>query len=100
MSMKVSEFNGQPAIYIRWHTRKPEAGAHLSLYENDDPVPYKRPVGRLIIKECLHSQQHKIDKNQTEEWWSFEKVTEYEFHRMRHSASRLDNIAQTHDSLF
>lgn len=100
MSMKLVDFNGQPAIYVRWHTREPKAGAHLTLYENDDPVPNKQPVGRLILKERLHSQKHEIDKNQTEEWWSFERMSESEFSRMRKSVNRLEKIEQTHDKLF
>ena len=100
MGMKLSEFNGQPAIYVRWHTKKPQAGDHMSLYGNDDPVPNKQPTGRLILDTCLHSRTHPVDSNNTEEWWSFRRVSEYEFHRMRHNAGRSKMIEETHDSLF
>lgn len=100
MTMKVSEFDGRPAIYVRWHTRKPKAGEHLTLYDDDDPTPHKQPVGRLLLRECVCSRPHAIDKNQTEEWWSFDRVSEHDFHRMRHSARRAGMIEKTHDSLF
>lgn len=100
MSMKLSEFNGRPAIYVRWHTKKPQAGDHLSLYGNDDPVPNKQPTGRLILETRLHSQTHAVDPNQTEEWWSFHRVSEYDFQRMRQYAGRSKIIEETHDSLF
>jgi len=100
MSMKVSVFNGQPAIYVRYRTRKPKAGEHFNLYETDDPIPNKYPVERLILKECLHSKKNEIDKNQIEEWWSFDSVSEFEFHRMRHAARHSEIIEKTHDRLF
>ena len=100
MGMKISEFDGHPAIYVRWHTRKPKPGDHMSEYDNPEGLPGMQPISRLILKECLYSAPHPDDSNHTEDWWSFNRVSEYEFHRMRHDAKKAENISKTHDSLF
>lgn len=100
MSMKLSEFDGSPAIYVRWHTKKPKPGDHMTEYENPDGLPKMQPIGRIVLTKCLHSSPHPLDKNQTEEWWDFRRISESEFHKMRHGAIRQEHISQTHDSLF
>jgi|688.fasta_scaffold218803_4 hypothetical protein len=100
MGMKLTEFNEWPAVYILWQTKKPQKGDHMTIWDNPENTPNGKPVGRRIIEECLHSSSHPVDKNKTEEWWSFTEISELEFQRIRRTASRSEHISKTHDSLF
>ena len=100
MSMKLSQFNGQPAIYVCWQSKQPKVGDHFSVYENDEPIPGKQPIARMILDKRIHSQQHQINKNFTEEWWDYHQVNEEEFYHLRSGAKQLENIAKNHESLF
>ena len=100
MIMKLSQFDGQPAIYICWQSKQPKAGDHFSVYENDEPIPGKQPIARMILDKCIYSQQHQVNKNFTEEWWDYHQVSEKEFYHFRKGVKHSERIAKTHESLF
>lgn len=100
MSMKLSQFDGKPAIYVCWKSKKPTAGEHFTVYETDEPIPGKQPIARMILDECLYSQRHSTNMNFTEEWWSYHQVTEKEFYRLRKGIKHTENMANSHDKLF
>jgi len=87
--MKLVEFNGGQAVFVRWQTRKPQAGDHMNIY-----------YGEEKMKERIHSRPWETDNNMTEEWWTFVEVSESEFQKTQVHASRNKLIAETHDSLF
>lgn len=100
MSMKLVEFNGGQAVFVRWQTRKPQAGDHMNIYYGEEKKPGRQVEKRLILKERIHSQPWEVDNNMTEEWWTFVEVSESEFQKAQAHASRNKLIAETHDSLF
>ena len=100
MSMKLSEFDGRPAIYVCWQSNKPKNGDHFTVYETEELIPNKQPIARIILDECLYAKGNEINKNLTEEWWSYHEVSEKEFYRIRNGAKRSEFMADTHDTLF
>jgi hypothetical protein len=98
--MKLSKFDDKPAIYVLWQSNSPKAGDHLTVYETEEPIPGKQPITRMILDKCLHAQQHQVNKNFTEEWWSYHEVTEKEFYRIRKSVRQNERMADSHDTLF
>ena len=98
--MKLSELDGSPAIYVCWQSNKPKVGDHFTVYENEEPIPSKQPIARMILDKCMYSQQHQVNKNFTEEWWSYHQISEKEFYRMRMGVKKAERMADTHDSLF
>jgi hypothetical protein len=100
MGMKLSEFNGQPAIYVLWRTREPQKGDYMTMYNKPEGEPYAQAIGRKIFEKRLYSTQHPRDANMTEDWWSFTEMSELEFQRMRRATSHSERMSETHDSLF
>ena len=100
MTMKLVDFNGDQAVFIRWRTSQPKKGDHMNVYDGVEGQPARQAQRRLILNELLLSQISEIDKNMKEEWWSFTEMSEQQFQKMRVSAIRSETIAKTHDSLF
>lgn len=100
MSKKLVDLNGEQAVFIRWQTRKPQTGDHMTVYSGTNGQPGRQAERRLILQECVRRQPGEIDKNMTEEWWSFIEVSESEFQKMRTYINKNESIAKTHDTLF
>lgn len=100
MNPKIKEFNGQPAVLLRWMTKKPQSGEHVNVIEHGENRSDRPTIRRLILLEELHSSQSAASSKITEELWSFREVSESEFHRMRQAAARSQAIEDTHNSLF
>lgn len=100
MSMKLTQYDGRPAIRVRWHTREPQAGDHMNILEDRPDGSGKEIVCRMVLVQLLYSQPYERDANMTEEYWSYMEMSESDFHRMRQSAARNQALAETHDTLF
>jgi len=100
MTMKLVDFDGEQAVFVRWRTSRPQKGDHMNIYNGIEGQPAQQVQRRLILNELLFSQISEIDKNINEEWWSFTEMSEQQFQKMRVSAIRSEAIAKTHDSLF
>jgi len=98
--MKLAKYEGKPAIFFRWRTKKPQAGDHMNVLQDRQDGSGKKIIRRMVLVEPLHSQPCWHDANMTEEYWSYVEVSERDFARMRHKAATNKAISETHDKLF